>query len=52
MLAAGLSVNSIFYVLTGLALVGAVLTLLVPRAHRDVEVPAAPIETAVTAVAQ
>jgi MFS transporter, AAHS family, benzoate transport protein len=51
-LGAGLSVNSIFYVLSGLALVGAVLTLLVPRAHRDVEVPAAPIETSVTAVAQ
>jgi AAHS family benzoate transporter-like MFS transporter len=32
-LAAGLSVDSIFYVLTGLAVVGVVLTLLVPRAH-------------------
>jgi AAHS family benzoate transporter-like MFS transporter len=32
-LAAGLSVDSIFYILTGLAVVGVVLTLLVPRAH-------------------
>ena len=34
LLAAGLAVNSIFYVLAGLAVVGAVLTLMVPRAHR------------------
>ena len=32
-IAAGLSVSAIFYILTGLALVGVILTLLVPRAH-------------------
>ena len=35
-LAAGIGVSSVFYVLAGLALVGAVLTVLVPRPHRDV----------------
>ena len=46
MLAAGLSVSAIFYLLTGLALVGVVLTLLVPRAHREDDILAAPAETA------
>ena len=32
-LAAGLGVNSVFYVLAGLALVGVLLTLLVPKTH-------------------
>jgi len=34
-LAAGLAVDSIFYILTGLAVVGVILTLLVPRAHLE-----------------
>jgi AAHS family benzoate transporter-like MFS transporter len=34
-LAADLGVDSIFYILTGLAVVGVILTLLVPRAHRE-----------------
>ena len=46
-LAAGLSVNSIFYILTGLALVGVVLTLLVPRAHREDDIHSTPIEPTV-----
>ncbi len=43
-LTAGLSVNSIFYILTGLAVLGVVLTLLVPRAHREDDSHATPIE--------
>ena len=31
--------NSVFYVLAGLALVGAVLTVMVPRAHRALDMP-------------
>ena len=46
MLAAGLSVDNIFYILTGLALVGVVLTLLVPRAHREDDIHSTPIEPA------
>jgi AAHS family benzoate transporter-like MFS transporter len=48
-LAAGLSVSSsIFYILTGLALIGVVLTLLVPRPHREDDIHATPIEPTVT----
>ena len=46
-LAAGLSVNSIFYILTGLAVLGVFLTLLVPRAHRDNDIHSTPIEPTV-----
>jgi AAHS family benzoate transporter-like MFS transporter len=46
-LAAGLSVSSIFYILTGLAVVGVVLTLLVPRAHREDDLLVAPADTAI-----
>ena len=45
-LAAGLSVDNIFYILTGLAVVGVVLTLLVPRAHRENDIHSTPIEPA------
>ena len=47
LLAAGLAVNSIFYVLTGLALLGVILTLLVPKAHREKDLHSTPIEPAV-----
>ena len=46
-LAAGLSVNSIFYILTGLAVVGVILTLLVPRAHREDDIHSTPVEPTV-----
>ncbi|GAB3032624.1 benzoate transporter [Nocardioides flavus (ex Wang et al. 2016)] len=38
-LAAGVGVSSVFYVLAGLALVGAVLSVLVPRAHSASDTP-------------
>jgi AAHS family benzoate transporter-like MFS transporter len=47
LLAAGLSVNGSFYVLGGLALLGAVLTLMVPRAHRAADLHPVPVEPAV-----
>ena len=47
-LAAGLSVNSIFYILTGLAVLGVILTLLVPRAHRENDIHSTPIEPTVS----
>lgn len=34
-LAAGIGVNSVFYVLAGIGLVGAILAVMVPRAHRE-----------------
>ena len=46
-LAAGFEVNSIFYILAGLAVVGAVLTLLVPRAHREEDIHSTPVEPTV-----
>ena len=46
-LAAGLSVNSIFYILTGLAVLGVILTLLVPRAHREDDIHSTHIEPSV-----
>jgi AAHS family benzoate transporter-like MFS transporter len=46
-LAAGLSVSSIFYILTGLALVGVILTLLVPHAHRETDIHSTPVEPTV-----
>lgn len=46
-LAAGLAVNSIFYILTGLAVVGVILTLLVPRAHRETDIHSTPVEPTV-----
>jgi AAHS family benzoate transporter-like MFS transporter len=48
-LAAGLAVNSIFYILTGLAVVGVILTLLVPRAHHDTDLHSTPVEPTVPA---
>lgn len=48
-LAAGLGVNSVFYVLAGLALVGAVLTVMVPRAHRTPDPHFTPVEPKVPA---
>ena len=56
-LAAGLGVNSVFYVLAGLALVGVVLTLLVPKGHQAIDIhsttvePTVPLGTAIPAVA-
>jgi AAHS family benzoate transporter-like MFS transporter len=47
-LTAGLSVSSIFYILTGLAVLGVVLTLLVPRAHRAGAGQSAPVEPTVS----
>jgi AAHS family benzoate transporter-like MFS transporter len=47
LLAAGLTVNSVFYVLTGLALLGVILTLLLPKAHRENDLHSTPIEPAV-----
>jgi AAHS family benzoate transporter-like MFS transporter len=47
LLAAGLTVNSSFYVLTGLALVGSVLTLMVPRAHRPIDIHLTAVEPTV-----
>jgi AAHS family benzoate transporter-like MFS transporter len=44
LLAAGLSTNSIFYVLAGLAVLGIVLTLLVPRAQGPRELHSTSIE--------
>jgi AAHS family benzoate transporter-like MFS transporter len=46
-LTAGLSVNSIFYILTGLAVLGVLLTLLVPRAHRENDIHSTPVEPTV-----
>jgi AAHS family benzoate transporter-like MFS transporter len=43
-LTAGLSVGSIFYILTGLAVLGVILTLLVPRAHRAADRLPTPVE--------
>ena len=44
LLGAGLALNSIFYVLAGLGLLGLVLTLLVPVAHRPRELRSTIIE--------
>lgn len=44
LVAAGLALESIFYVLTGLATFGALLTLLVPVARRAVAARAVPVE--------
>jgi AAHS family benzoate transporter-like MFS transporter len=41
---AGLALNSIFYILAGLGLLGLVLTLLVPVAHRPRELRTTVIE--------
>ncbi len=46
-LAAGLGVNSVFYVLAGLALVGVVLTLLVPKTQHAIDIHSAPVEPSV-----
>lgn len=54
-LTAGLTVNSIFYILAGFAFVGFILTLLVPRAHRTDDIhstlvePRAPLATGAAA---
>jgi AAHS family benzoate transporter-like MFS transporter len=47
LLAAGFTVNSSFYVLAGLAVVGAALTLMVPRAHRAMDIHSTPVEPTV-----
>jgi MFS transporter, AAHS family, benzoate transport protein len=47
LLAAGLTVNSSFYVLAGLALLGAILTLMVPHAHRELDIHSTPVEPTV-----
>jgi AAHS family benzoate transporter-like MFS transporter len=47
--AAGLALESIFYVLTGLAAFGALLTLLVPVARRAVTARTVPVEPTVAA---
>jgi AAHS family benzoate transporter-like MFS transporter len=47
LIGAGLPVNTIFYVLAGIALVGVVLTLLVPRASGPKEIHTTPIEPTV-----
>jgi AAHS family benzoate transporter-like MFS transporter len=44
LIAAGLALNSIFYVLAGIAVLGFILTLLVPRARGPREVTAAHVE--------
>jgi AAHS family benzoate transporter-like MFS transporter len=44
LVAAGLGLEAIFYVLTGLAAFGALLTLLVPVARRGAAVTAVPVE--------
>ena len=46
-LAAGLGVNSVFYVLAGLALVGVFLTLLVPKGHQAIDIHSTPVEPTV-----
>ena len=46
-LAAGLGVNAVFYVLGGLALAGAVLTLLVPKTKHAIDIHSAPVEPSV-----
>src|SRR5688572_1645539 len=47
LLAAGFTVNSSFYVLAGLAVVGALVTLMVPRAHRAMDIHSTPVEPTV-----
>ena len=47
LLTAGLAVNSIFYVLAGIALVGVLLTLLVPNSNRPIDIHSTPIEPSV-----
>ncbi|HEY5878445.1 MAG TPA: aromatic acid/H+ symport family MFS transporter [Nakamurella sp.] len=49
LLAAGLAVNSIFFVLAGIGLVGALITLLVQRPNRPMEIHSTPIEPSTTA---
>jgi AAHS family benzoate transporter-like MFS transporter len=49
---AGLALNSIFYILAGLGLLGLVLTLLVPVAHRPRELRATIIEPTPSVAAQ
>ena len=44
LLAAGFTVNPIFYVLTGLALLGVILTLMVPQTHRETDIHSTPVE--------
>jgi AAHS family benzoate transporter-like MFS transporter len=44
LIGAGLSTNSIFYVLAGLGLLGTLLTLIVPGVHRARELHSTPIE--------
>jgi AAHS family benzoate transporter-like MFS transporter len=47
LLGAGLTVNSSFYVLAGLALLGVILTLMVPHAHRAIDIHSTPVEPTV-----
>jgi MFS transporter, AAHS family, benzoate transport protein len=47
LLAAGLTTNSIFYFLIGLALLGVILTSMVPHAHRATDLHSTPVEPTV-----
>ena len=49
LIAAGLELNVIFYVLAAIAIVGLVLCLLVPSAHRRLDIHSTPIEPTVGA---
>ena len=49
LLAAGLAVSTIFLVLAGIGLVGALITLLVQRSNRPLEIHSTPIEPATAA---
>ena len=44
LIAAGLQLNSIFYVLAAVAVLGLILCLLVPSAHRPIDIHSTPIE--------
>lgn len=52
LIAAGLSTGQIFYVLAGIGLVGAVLTILVPRARGPRDLHSTPIEPSSSAAAK
>jgi len=49
LLAAGLAVNTIFFVLAGIGIVGALITLLVQRPNRPMEIHSTPIEPSAAA---
>jgi AAHS family benzoate transporter-like MFS transporter len=47
LLAAGFTTNSTFYVLIGLGVLGAILTMMVPQAHRPIDIHSTPVEPTV-----